>query len=88
LRKELKEEVNVGAKIKSIEALHANSERHLKHTQDDGGLHLQTVLESQQVSGLEPSRVHPKGIDTVKVDSFVMSLRESRIRNGISSRRL
>jgi hypothetical protein len=49
LRNELEEEVNISAKVKSIETLHADSKGHLKHTQDDRGLHLQTVLKGQQL---------------------------------------
>lgn len=71
LRDELEYEVSPGLHLDVVAPLQDDSEHHLQHAQDDGQLHLETVLERDFLGGAQPHRVESERIDTFGVRSLI-----------------
>ena len=65
LGNELEEEVNVSLEVESIEALHADTERHLENTKNDCNFHFQVVCIAKILVTLSPSWVYASGVNAV-----------------------
>ena len=65
LRDEFQKEIELVLEVQSIGSFHADTKRHLHHTQDNWKLHLQRIQEVQLIHWQVPSRVNTNWVHTV-----------------------